>query len=34
LEEERRSLLAHLQQHGPASLARVIFNMNAFVYVD
>jgi hypothetical protein len=33
-DEERHALLDHLQQHGPASLARVIFNLNAFVYVD
>jgi hypothetical protein len=33
-DDERRALSAHLQTHGPASLARVIFNLNAFVYVD
>jgi hypothetical protein len=32
--EEHRALTAHLKAHGPASLARVIFNLNAFVYVD
>jgi len=31
---EREVLDEHLQQHGPASLARVIFNLNAFVYLD
>ncbi|NNM31113.1 MAG: DUF1553 domain-containing protein, partial [Akkermansiaceae bacterium] len=31
---ERAALAAHLRDHGPASLARVIFNLNAFVYVD
>ena len=31
---ERAALLDHLQTHGAASLARVIFNLNAFVYVD
>lgn len=32
--EERTALQEHLQVHGTASLARVLFNMNAFVYVD
>lgn len=32
--EEAEALRAHLQQHGPASLARVLFNLNAFVYLD
>jgi hypothetical protein len=27
-------LREHLQAHGPANLARVIFNLNAFVYLD
>jgi len=31
---EARVLREHLQAHGSASLARVIFNLNAFVYVD
>lgn len=31
---ERQVLDEHMQQHGPASLARVIFNLNAFVYLD
>lgn len=31
---ERAVLEEHLRQHGPASLARVIFNLNAFVYLD
>ena len=33
-DDERLALTAHLQTHGPASLARVIFNLNAFLYVD
>ncbi|MEN3940093.1 DUF1549 domain-containing protein [Prosthecobacter sp. SYSU 5D2] len=33
-QEEKAVLTAHLQAHGPASLARVIFNLNAFVYLD
>lgn len=33
-QEEKAVLTAHLQVHGPASLARVIFNLNAFVYLD
>ncbi len=32
--EERTALTAHLQTHGPAALARVLFNLNAFVYLD
>jgi Protein of unknown function (DUF1549)/Protein of unknown function (DUF1553)/Planctomycete cytochrome C/F5/8 type C domain len=31
---ELRGLREHLQAHGSASFARVIFNLNAFVYVD
>ncbi|MEM0926209.1 MAG: DUF1553 domain-containing protein, partial [Planctomycetota bacterium] len=31
---EMAILEEHLGDHGPASLARVLFNMNAFVYVD
>lgn len=31
---EQRVLSEHLQAHGSASLARVIFNLNVFVYVD
>jgi hypothetical protein len=31
---ERAALLEHLQQHGTPSLARVVFNLNAFIYVD
>lgn len=33
-ESERQVLDQHWRDHGPASLARVIFNMNAFVYLD
>lgn len=33
-ESERQVLEQHLRDHGPASLARIIFNMNAFVYLD
>ncbi len=32
--DERRVLAGHLQAHGPAALARVVFNLNAFVYLD
>lgn len=32
--EEHATLLAHHRAHGSASLARVIFNLNAFIYVD
>jgi hypothetical protein len=32
--EEHAILTQHLKEHGPASLARVLFNLNAFVYVD
>ena len=31
---EQKVLKQHLSEHGPASLARVLFNMNAFVYLD
>ena len=31
---ERPVLLEHLTRHGEASFARVLFNLNAFVYVD
>ncbi len=31
---EARVLREHLQAHGSASLARVIFNLNVFIYVD
>lgn len=31
---ERAALEAHLRDHGAASMARVIFNLNAFAYVD
>ncbi|MCA8982397.1 MAG: DUF1549 domain-containing protein [Planctomycetaceae bacterium] len=31
---EREILVNYLQQHGAASTARLLFNMNAFVYVD
>lgn len=31
---EQSILIEHLNHHGAASLARVLFNMNAFVYVD
>lgn len=33
-ESERQVLEQHLRDHGAPSLARVIFNMNAFVYLD
>lgn len=33
-ENERRLLAGHFQAHGPAALARVVFNLNAFVYLD
>ena len=32
--EEHRSLLEHRQRHGVASMCRVLFNLNEFVYVD
>jgi len=32
--EEKQLLSEHLSQHGPASMARVVFNLNAFVYID
>ena len=32
--DEHAALTAHLQAHGPAALARVVFNLNAFVYLD
>lgn len=32
--DERAALTRHLQAHGPAALARVVFNLNAFVYLD
>lgn len=32
--DERAALTHHLQAHGPAALARVVFNLNAFVYLD
>lgn len=32
--EERAVLQAHLRQHGEASLARVLLNLNALVYLD
>jgi hypothetical protein len=31
---EQSVLKQHVSDHGPASLARVLFNMNAFVYLD
>ncbi|MBB02082.1 MAG: hypothetical protein CMJ47_05495 [Planctomyces sp.] len=31
---ERQVLSEHLHDHGPASLARVLFNLNAFIYLD
>ncbi|MEX2580667.1 MAG: DUF1553 domain-containing protein [Verrucomicrobiales bacterium] len=34
LEEELPVLREHLQEHGEESFARVLFNLNAFVYVD
>jgi len=33
-EEERSVLVRHLEEHGGESLARVVMNLNAFVYVD
>ena len=33
-EEEHAALEEHLKQHGPASLCRVVLNLNAFVYLD
>lgn len=33
-ENESRILTEHLQTEGPESFARVLFNLNAFVYVD
>jgi hypothetical protein len=33
-EPEQMVLTEHLKQHGPAAVARVLFNLNAFVYVD
>jgi hypothetical protein len=32
--DEHATLSAHLQKHGPAALARVLFNLNAFLYLD
>jgi len=32
--EEHAALEEHLKQHGSASLCRVVFNLNAFVYLD
>jgi hypothetical protein len=32
--EEHSALAEHLRQHGPASLCRVVYNLNAFVYLD
>ena len=32
--QEREILTEHLQQYGEASFARVLFNLNAFIYVD
>lgn len=31
---ERDVLKQHLNEHGPSAVARVLFNMNAFVYLD
>jgi hypothetical protein len=31
---EETVLTQYLKQHGPAALARVLFNLNAFVYID
>lgn len=33
-DRERKILTEHLRRHGEESLARVVFNLNAFVYVD
>jgi hypothetical protein len=32
--EERPVLVAHLNEHGEESFARVVMNLNAFVYVE
>jgi hypothetical protein len=32
--DERTVLVDHLKHHGEESLARVMLNLNAFVYVD
>lgn len=32
--KEHTALTAHFKTHGPAALARVLFNLNAFVYLD
>jgi hypothetical protein len=32
--KEREILIEHLEHHGEASFARVLFNLNSFVYVD
>ena len=32
--QEQEILTEHLEQHGEAAFARVLFNLNAFVYVD
>lgn len=32
--QEQAVLTRYLQAHGPAALARVLFNLNAFVYID
>ncbi len=33
-DEERSVLLEHLKTYGDESFARIVFNLNAFVYVD
>jgi hypothetical protein len=33
-EEEKKILTNHLSEHGEEAFARVLFNLNAFVYVD
>ncbi|MDA7922409.1 DUF1553 domain-containing protein [Verrucomicrobiales bacterium] len=33
-DDELKILVTHLEREGPESLARILFNLNAFVYVD
>ncbi len=33
-DQELKILTAHLRQNGEASFARILFNLNAFMYVD
>ena len=32
--EEQQILAAYLEKEGPEALARILFNLNSFVYVD